>query len=171
MIDCHILTHSGTRHDWLSHCLMSLAEEAELTVHVMAGVDGHVGQGRAAGYRVGYHEYVTFVDSDDWVYPGVGAELVSALKSGANGVCTMERIIVDQAGAPLMRHPRGGHGLWAWRREAIDPHLAEVELEQDFPDRILPQRVGYVQIPFVGRAWRIHQDNYSRAASRRKGGL
>lgn len=66
MIDIHVLTHSGTRPEWLAQCLASLEPEG-FTVHVVRGEDGHIGRGRARGYQHGVQPYVGYVDHDDYV--------------------------------------------------------------------------------------------------------
>ena len=166
LIDVHVLTHSGTVPEWLEKCVASIEDEPEFQLHIVKGEEGHIGAGRARGYQCGTLPYVTFVDSDDWVYPGVGAAMLSALERGSLGVCTLERLIVDAPGSVQMQQNRGGHGLWGWRREAIVPFLSEVASERYFPDMILPERVGYTQLQFLGRAYRIHPDQFSRWATR-----
>ena len=89
MIDVHVLTYSGTDPAWLGQCLASLASEP-CTVHVLEGVEGSVGQGRAHGYQLGVHEFVSYVDSDDFVLPGVMGACLAALRTH-RAVVTRER--------------------------------------------------------------------------------
>lgn len=62
MIDVHVLTHSGTKPEWLDQCLESLAAEP-CTVHVVQGVERNIAAGREIGFGLGTHPFVTFVDS------------------------------------------------------------------------------------------------------------
>ena len=93
MIDVHVLTHEGTKPEWLDECLKSLANEP-CTVHVLDNTGCTVGQGRAKGYRLGFHPFVTYVDSDDHVFPGVMAAVCDALQTH-DSVCTAEVAMLD----------------------------------------------------------------------------
>ena len=125
MIDVHVLTHSGTRPEWLVQCLASLADEP-CTVHVVPGVEGNIAAGRAAGFALGDHPYVTFVDSDDYVLPGAMQAVTAALGSGLDAVVTGEMLLADGQ----LHGPRYGHHLFALRRTVLTPRLATYA--QDF---------------------------------------
>lgn len=117
MIDVHVLTHSGTRSDWLAQCLQSLASEP-CTVHVIAGTEGNIAAGRARGFAMGVHPLVTFVDSDDYVLPGAMSAMCDALKD-ADAAVSREMVLHDGE----LRGPIAGHHLHALRRATIAPHL------------------------------------------------
>lgn len=118
MVDVHILTHSGTRPEWLAQCLDSLADEP-CTVHVVQGVEGCIAAGRAAGFALGAHPYVTFVDSDDYVLPGAMRAVTDALDAGLDAVVAGEMILADG----VLHGPGYGHHLFALRRSVLAPHL------------------------------------------------
>jgi len=152
MIDIHVLTHSGTRQEWLDQCLESLASEP-CTVHVVEGVEGSVGAGRAKGYALGSHPYVSFVDSDDFVLPGaVDACLEGLAKHSA--VCTLER--AEHNGVPFFRVPTPMHHLFACRRSAIEPLILKMGAAPNQCDRLVVRTLAPKQIGFVGYVWRLH---------------
>lgn len=117
MIDVHVLTHSGTRQEWLDQCLESLAGQP-CTVHVVQGVERNIAAGREIGFGLGTHPFVTFVDSDDYVLPGAMDAMCEALQKHDAAV-GRERMLVDGA----LTRPYGGHHLYALRRSVLAPHL------------------------------------------------
>lgn len=153
MIDVHVLTHSGTRPLWLAQCLDSLAAEP-CTVHVVQGTEGSIAAGRARGFALGSHPYVTYVDSDDYVLPGAMAAVVRALEGGLDAVTTGEMIL---RGKTLLG-PNYGHALFALRRSVLEPHLARyaADFQQVFCTRALSSIASPVQLSEVAYVWRIH---------------
>ena len=123
MIDVHVLTHEGTRPDWLAECLRSLESEP-CTVHLVDNTGRKVGPGRTAGYKMGVHPLVSYVDSDDFVFPGAMQAVIDGLEHHTS-VCTRELAIHNGVG--FFKLPRGGHNLFAARRDAIEPLLAHME--------------------------------------------
>lgn len=123
MLDVHILIHPATPRDWVTQCLDSVYEATDragfpVVVHTLPAVIGHIGQGRAKGYALGMHPYVTCVDDDDYVLPHAFAQMRGALESGARAVCTPEQTL--QSGC--IRAGRQRHHLIAYRRSDIIDH-------------------------------------------------
>lgn len=152
MIDIHVLTHSGTSPEWLAQCLSSL-DSQPCTVHVVPGVEGSVGAGRAAGYSLGHHDYVAYVDSDDYLTPGTVAACIQAMEE-SRAVVTME-YVVNSCGE---REPglRGGHALAVYRRGDVAPYLAAIAQAHHSADIWLRRVLRPLQIAHVGYVWRIH---------------
>ena len=151
MIDVHVLTYSGTDPRWLDQCLESLAKEP-CTVHVMQGVEGSVGQGRAVGYTLGQHEFVSYVDSDDYVLPGVMDHCLEALQHHP-AVVTRERRLW---GMRFDSSQVGGHHLAVYRREDVELHLGDVASLPYHCDQVLLRALAPQQLDFVGYVWRMH---------------
>lgn len=151
MIDIHVLTYSGTRQDWLDQCLASLATEP-CTVHVVPGVEGNVGAGRAVGYTLGEHEFVGYVDSDDYVFPGVMRACLDGLKAH-RGVVTMERQLW---GSLLSARRYEGHHLTIYRREDVLPLLSVLPEHPYLCDRYVAGMLSPTQLPVDGYVWRRH---------------
>lgn len=118
MIDVHVLTHSGTKPEWLDQCLESLAAQP-CTVHVVQGVERNIAAGREMGFGLGTHPFVTFVDSDDYVLPGAMEAMCEALQ-GNDAAVGRERMLVD---GQLSPGTVGGHHLYALRRSVLASHL------------------------------------------------
>jgi len=67
VLDCHVLMLPD-RDNRL--CLESVASE-RARVHLLDGIPGHIGKGRIKGYSLGDQPFVTYVDDDDMVTPGL----------------------------------------------------------------------------------------------------
>lgn len=161
MIDVHVLTHSGTRPEWLARCLASLRGEPCAT-HVVVGDEGHLGRGRARGFALGARPFVTFVDSDDYVLPGVMAACASELRQH-RAVVTQEWI---EAFGVRRKRPAQRHHLAVYRRDDVTPLLPEIAQRQYDPDRFLIETLAPVQLPIVGYVWTIHDGGLHREYAR-----
>ena len=72
-IDVHIIRPYvfDERHiRWLDQCVASLENEP-VNLHFPYYVEGDIRAGRFAGFSAGTGKYVSFVDIDDWVEPGI----------------------------------------------------------------------------------------------------
>lgn len=151
MIDVHVLTYSGTRQEWLDQCLRSLEGE-NCTVHVVQGVEGNVGAGRAHAYTLGEHEFVSYVDSDDYVLPGVMDACLRALKR-YQAVVTMEQMLWGDRVASKLE---GMHHLTVYRRELVQPVLATLPDHPYLCDRLVVRKMMPFQMDIEGYVWRRH---------------
>ena len=158
MIDVHVLTHEGTKPEWLDECLKSLANEP-CTVHVLDNTGCTVGQGRAKGYRLGFHPFVTYVDSDDHVFPGVMAAVCDALQTH-DSVCTAEVAMLD--GVEFFKNRDRGHALFAAWRDATTPLLDHMETVPYASDLLVRRHLKPHRIGFLGYSWRIHDGQAHR---------
>lgn len=127
MIDCHILIHPDTRADWVTQCLDSVYLAADragypVAVHPVRIADacpqalGHIGRGRAYGYSLGVHPYVTSVDDDDWIEPWAFAALADALDRGVAGLTTEAVMHLHDN---EMRNPRWRYAMRAFHRSVV----------------------------------------------------
>lgn len=119
MIDLHILTLSDSRADWRDRCVASVLDAAAragypVHVHVVPGIDGHLGLARARGYAVGSAPWKCYVDDDDYVLPGAFKALAPHLSSDVAAIFPRERI--EQNGR-FHKHTQGRHHLWPVRAE------------------------------------------------------
>ena len=160
MIDIHVLTYSGTQEAWLRQCLASLADQP-CTVHLVQGDEGNVGSGRARGYLLGDHDYVGYVDSDDFLLPGAAEACLEGLKKH-RAVVTLERWlwggILDPRLEPL-------HHLAVYRREDVMKHVHELHDHPIHCDQLLMRRLRPTQLEYVGYVWRIHAGQGHRQAT------
>lgn len=160
MIDIHILTFSGTNPEWLQQCLDSMAGQA-CTTHVLQGDDGNVGAGRARGYLLGEHEYVGYVDSDDFLLPGAVDACLEGLQRD-RAVVTMERWLW---GGILDRRLEPMHHLTVYRREDVLAHLSALPDHPIHCDQYLIKKLRPAQLDHVGYVWRIHAGQGHRLAT------
>lgn len=152
MIDVHVLTHSGTRQDWLDQCLESLRGE-RCRVHVIEGVEGSVGAGRAKGYATGDYPLVAYVDSDDYVLPGTMARCAYAMMRH-RAVVTQE--LVEYPDGRRFKFPRNGHALTVYRRGDVWPYLELMKQSPHSTDMHLRALLRPHQLDFIGYVWRVH---------------
>jgi hypothetical protein len=89
-------------------------------VHVLEGIKGHIGQGRAKGYALGNHPYVTCVDDDDYLLPDAFKQMHGYLAQGVSVLCTPE--LVEFHGRSPLQAGLTRHHLIAYRRDQIIDH-------------------------------------------------
>lgn len=126
MLDVHVLI-TNPRADWVAQCKASIAAAVAaagfpVAVHYLDGEIGHIGRGRARGYALGEHPYVTCVDDDDYVLPNAFAQMREALESGASAACTPEYVERNCDGR--LRNGGYRHHLNVFRRSDILDHSA-----------------------------------------------
>lgn len=153
MIDIHVLTHSGTRPEWLAQCLASL-EGQPCTVHVLQGVEGSVGAGRALGYALGQHEFVGYLDSDDYLLPGALAHCLDELQQH-HAVVTREW--VEYPDGSRHPYPKPMHGIAIYRRRDIETLLPAIAASAHTADMQVRRVIRPKQLSMIGHVWRVHE--------------
>lgn len=152
MIDLHILTHEGTRADWLDQALASTVGQGA-TVHIIDNAGCSVGQGRAKGYQQGEHEFVAYLDSDDYLLPGAIAACLEGLRQH-RAVVTMEA--VEYSDGRRYPFPRAGHALTVYRRADVIPWIGAMKISPHTTDARLRGLLCPHQLPDIGYVWRVH---------------
>lgn len=163
MLDVHVIVSPDTPREWVSQCTTSVRLAAKLAgfpvgVHQLAAVDGHIGEGRAAGYAIGLQPYVTCVDDDDYVLPHAFAQMRDALESGASAVFTPEVTLQNDCFA----EGRKRHHLIAYRRGDIIDHT-------QWPccgDVAQMRGIDGVELPLAAYVHRIYLDSKARVMRR-----
>lgn len=146
--DVHIITGPNeTTPQWKEECFASLASEP-INIHLLPPVPNHIGQARAKGFRLGTAPYVSFVDSDDRIIPGIFQKCIDILNTNSkvDVVWTLEEHI-DKEGNIIKqvtesekkerlndiknnwneRSSRHIHQIVVSRREAIVPYFPLLE--------------------------------------------
>lgn len=154
MIDIHVLTHSGTKPEWLQRCVDSLRSEP-VTIHIVAGVDGSVGAGRAKGFALGQHEFVGYVDSDDYVLPGWYAKSLDLLRDNH---AVVPREYVEYTDGSRHRFTKRGHNGVVYRRSQIEPLINLMPLAPLSVDVLTRRAIGPVHVDHIGYVWTMHSD-------------
>lgn len=158
MIDIHVLTHSGTRPEWLQQCLDSLKNQP-VVVHVVDNTGFSVGAGRARGFQLGTHEFVAYVDSDDYVLPGHYRACLAKLNTH-RAVVSKEHVEYEDG----RRHPmlKSNHNGAVYRREDVMPLLGAMGGAPLTVDLLTRRHIKPTQLPHAGYVWRIHSAGQHR---------
>lgn len=175
-VDVHIVI--GPNEPWLTECVQSLMHE-DVHIWFVPKVDGNTAAAREAGFRKGTAEYVSFVDPDDLIMPGIFAKCVHALDNHPHwvGVYTDE-VLIDRNGAFIMNgwsvdhlvfepmgycHElmQGVHHLRVLRRSVVEKCLPLKT--KRIPEPVLMHQLrqyGVLRHLFVvGYQWRVHGQN------------
>ena len=152
MIDVHVLTHEGTRSDWLDMCLDSLRDQP-VNVFVVDNHGRSVGEGRARGYVLGNSPFVAYVDSDDYVLPGCFDACLAGLQLH-KAVVTMER--VEYEDGRVFPFPKPGHSVAVYRRKDVLPYIATMRTSPHTTDRHMRELLKPTQLDVLGYVWRVH---------------
>ena len=175
LVDVHII--AGKKERWIEECLASLSKE-HVNIWFVPRIEGNTAKAREIGFRQGQADYVSFVDPDDRIVPGVFEKCLSAMNAdqSLSGVYTDE-ILIDEQGKYLMDgwskstqlFPeqqliadifRGVHHLQVLRREYVEKCLPlKGKL---MPEPILTSDIRQygplLHLPIVGYHWRIYKD-------------
>jgi hypothetical protein len=126
MLDVHILTLPTSNREWFDQCVDSVMNAADragfpVDVHIVSGVLGHIGKGRAEGYALGHHPYVTFVDDDDFIICNAFIQMRNALRLGrALAISTPEKVLRNGC----TEEGKQRHHLIAYQRKMVIDHTA-----------------------------------------------
>lgn len=151
MIDVHVLTHEGTKREWLCQCLESLRGHP-VVVHVVDNAGRSVGEGRSRGYALGEEPFVAYVDSDDYVLPGCFDACLEGLERH-RAVVTLEYVDV---GGTIIPVPKPAHSVAVYRREDVAPYIARLRNSPHTADWHLRRALRPAQLQVVGYVWRVH---------------
>lgn len=167
-LDVHILTLPDTPADWQRQCIDSVRDAAgragyPVHVHIVPGIQGHLGAARAAGYSAGSAPWKCYADDDDLVLPEAFEVLGPCLDIDVAAIFPRE--YVEQNGR---RHgfTIGRHHLWPVRADlaASFDHAAWPSM----PDEMLRQAAaadprGVLDIPDVLYVHRVYYSQRCRA--------
>lgn len=172
-IDVHILRSSNENSHWLSECLNSLSNEL-INIHHSPSIKGDTRLARFNAYHLGGAPYVSYVDSDDMIVPGI-FELCKVFldeNPGVGGVYTRSYLIDTDGGVTGLLENTGDmivHQLVVMRRvHVIDTYnkswtqISPVRTESiDFFREYTAH--GWQQINKMGYKWRLHGTNTHNA--------
>ncbi len=172
-VDVHVLLVPTTNKKWWQQCRDSLKDEP-VNLHVVNGIVGHIGQGRARGVARGSAPYVSRVDPDDLVVPGAFEACINALDQNprACGAYTDE-FIIDQHGQilkpgiwsgiewnPLLQlEPKYLHNIYVMRRCFVERHLLELgrwpNMAEFVLKGLLTNHGPWIHVNRFGYKWRM----------------
>ena len=171
--DVHVIVNPKYR-QYHGECWLSLWLEP-ITLHYIPATEGHIGIGRYNGFNSGICEFVSFVDDDDYVIPGIFDKCYQALDANpdAIGVVTKEQRLVNgelqepnqiDLNTHWVSYFKSMHHILMFRRERILPF---VELIKDCNTgeiaylliEVLAAGNQFCLVDEVGYVWRIHGDS------------
>jgi len=172
VIDVHLLTLPNDRQDWFDQCMASLKHQP-ITLHVLAGVKGHIGKGRFNGFSIGEQPYVSLVDPDDIVTQNGFSDCIKLLQERPelDGAYTAEdQVYQDDLGiwrVQKAKPERGSHvhHLMVLKRDVVNQYLTDLLFESQYPEIRMLQHMkkdgvnlGYTGT--VGYVWRRYQKRF-----------
>lgn len=188
LIDCHVLTLPRFDPRWVAELRQDLDGEP-VNQHWLAGIDGRLGDARAAGFSAGCAPFVSSADPDDRILPGTFAALLQALQENpaAPFAWAGEKLVDEQLqelparphvwpdGYHPVTHLAKGthvHGVKLYRRASVAPQLERMRRAGPCCEFMLdlalvkpwtnpPPAAWPVHVPVVGRLWRQHGQNGS----------
>lgn len=175
-VDVHVLHMPYEKPSWREKCLNQLAAEP-VNVHHLDGIAGDIRAARNAAFRVGTAEYVSFVDLDDEITPGIFQHCIDILDQNPDvcGVYTMSHIIDENdnvvgfthAFRPFLQESRCDfleiHQLVVMRREKViqmlDSHYDEIPLcvgAEVHMYWLMARNDPWIATKRLGYKWRVH---------------
>ncbi len=176
MIDVHTLAHPTQDRRASTLRLGAQLESEPVAHHVTPGKILQLGAARAEGFSRGVEPYVSFVDDDDEIVPGIFDEILTRFDQEPDlaGVCTEERIVGrDGEDVLKFRRPyyrrqdfRNVHHLVVYRRDAVLPHLAALAEIEHCPEPYLACAIlcaggKIAHLPRCGYVWYRHAGGVS----------
>ncbi len=172
-IDVHVLLLPGTDKKLWGECLETLKDEP-VNLHILDGIQGHIGKGRYNGFVQGDSPYVSCVDPDDLVIPGAFAACLEALENNptACGAYTDE-LIIDMNGEvikpgiwskipwnPLRQlEPKYLHHIYVMRRSMVEKYYLEILRWRSMTDYVLKCLLSsqgpWIHVDQFGYKWRM----------------
>ncbi len=186
LIDCHVLTLPRFDPRWVEELRSDLDREP-VNQHWLPGIDGRLGDARAAGYLKGNAPFVTSADPDDRIMPGTFAALLQALQDNPSAPFAWagERMVDEHLkpwpmkphmwarGYDPISHVCKGvhvHGVKLYRREFVMRALHGLREAGQCCEFLLDLAIAEpwtnpapsirpMHVPIVGRLWRQHSHN------------
>lgn len=136
-----------------------------VTLHVLDGVQGHIGAGRKAGFSRGSAPFATYVDDDDYLLPSAFAAIEPAMARSPAAVFTGET--QEQNGH--RREFAGRHHLAVYRRDVLP--LVDLSLWFACADWAMRRAVerhpdGVIDVPSFDYVHRVYPRSPARTIRR-----
>lgn len=178
LIDVHIIELPGwfgQKDEWYKECLDSLYNQP-INLEIVTGQWYHLGIGRYDGFSKGSGDYVTFVDPDDIVPPGVFKWCEDYLRVNRDvDVLVTDELRMNESGIIIPNSSRYHpvvlthhylhylHHLVIVRRSILESHLSHFEIWPHSGDLFLYATLlanpnyKIVFTPLVGYHWRMRK--------------
>ena len=169
--DVHVIVDE-THTEFHQQCLDSLKDEP-INLHLIPGTPGHIGVGRYAGFSAGSAEFVSFVDDDDYIIPGIFQKCYDVLDRcpDACGVITKEQRLHEGTLYPPVEIPldqgwvnmvKRMHHIVMVRREVVEPFIPRMkkwafQSEDMLWSHLIASGHKFEILDEVGYIWRLHE--------------
>lgn len=180
MIDVHCLVHKED--DKYLPLLVKQMQEEDCVNFFLVENGPNIGFGRAGGFLRGNAPYVSYVDYDDLIVPGIFKKINEVMDDGFPW-CYTDEMLIDEEGKEIQpgwsSHPElyspyllsfvsvGAHDhvhhILTFRRDILTPKMLYImdqlaELPEEYLRSEL-EKYHYKHIEEVGYYWRQHPDN------------
>ena len=181
MIDVHCLAHTDSATRYEEELITQMRNEKHINFHVLKN-GRNIGLGRVCGFLAGDAPYVSYVDYDDLIEPGIFTKICEVMETGVPW-CFTDEVLVDEEGKYIKPGWSSNPGLYpqslldyvrvrpgvhvhhilTFRRELLTPKVCFImkqlyELPEEYLRTELAQ-YDFVHIEEVGYYWRQHSDN------------
>jgi len=180
MIDVHCLVYK-IEDKFFPQILSQIEREADVNFFIVRNGD-NIGEGRIKGFLTGSNPYVSFVDYDDLIEPGIFTKINSVMETGVPW-CYTDEVLIDEEGKVLqpgwssnpelyresvltyVRLKKGvyPHHILTFRRELLTPRIVYIMRQlKELPEEYLKMELiqyDFKHIHEVGYYWRQHKDN------------
>lgn len=181
MIDVHCLVHTKKITSFEEILMKQLSLESDIKLHIIKN-GSNIGLGRVTGFLSGTAPYVSYVDYDDMIEPGIFTEINEVMSNGVPW-CFTDEMLIDENGEFLkpgwssspelynesilgyVRIKPGvyAHHILTFRRDLITPKMCFImkqlsELSEEYLRTELAQ-YHFEHIKKVGYYWRQHKDS------------
>lgn len=178
MIDVHCLVHTASVSKFEEELVEQMRHESDAKFHVIKN-GSNIGLGRVAGFLTGTAPYVSYVDYDDLIEPGIFTEINEVMSSGVPW-CYTDEMLIDVNGVHIkpgwssnpelyskdfleyvkIRPVTHAHHILTFRRDLITPKMCFImkqlsELSEEYLRTELAQ-YHFEHIKKVGYYWRQH---------------
>lgn len=181
-IDVHVCLLPPINNSWLGRCLSSLRDEP-VNIHLTEGIKGNTSEARTKAFHIGAAPYVSFIDPDDYIYPGVYSVLLEMLTSNPDAVMAYsDEMLITPEGEfhcfgwsinpepflaenfPIHIHEINGHYIHHLRLMRRDAVMKCLPLKtKRAPEPVLMSDLyslgDFMHLHELGYAWRIHHTN------------
>lgn len=179
LIDVHCLVHKESP---FFPSLVKQMKEEDVNFHIVKN-GTNIGLGRVNGFLKGTSSYISFVDYDDLIQPGIFKKIVDILEQGYDWVYTDE-VLIDEfdksiqpgwSSNPELYGPEilsfvqvsnndYCHHIVAFRRSLLRLDLIFImeqltELAECYLYKELGRNTNFYHLKEVGYYWRQHEDN------------
>lgn len=177
LIDIHILKHPiQDRSAQQEKLYRELSQLPEVQIHLVEGIDRHIGCGRKKGFLLGDAPYVSFCDDDDEIIKDVIPQALEVLQQNINIDAIVTDEFVNEKGR--MRRlkkalgPKNGelfslaqcrfiHHLVIFRRSSLNPYLRLLDSWPDMAElslyaTMIKQECKFMYLDIPAYIWNVH---------------